>query len=293
MFDGFELRTMRVGATDLRLRVGGRGPAVLLLHGHPQTHAMWHRVAPALATSRTVVVPDLPGYGRSRVPPGADVLAHSKRAMAATMVELMSGLGHETFAVVGHDRGGRVAYRLALDHPSRVERVAALDIIPTGEMWTRMDAELAMAYWHWLFLAQPEPTPERLLAADPDAYYLRVGREWFEPEALEDYLAACHDPDTIHTMCQDYRAGATIDRDIDAADLASGRRIGCPTLLLWSQRAPFARLNPIAVWRAWADDLRGRALPGGHYLAEELPELVTEELVAFLGVTDQRQNERA
>lgn len=289
MFDGFTLRTIRVGDAELRVRVGGNGPAALLLHGHPQTHVMWHRVAPLLAESLSVVAPDLPGYGRSRLPDDAEVAAHSKRAMASVALDLMRGLGHERFAVVGHDRGARVAYRLALDHPSRVERLAVLDILPTGEMWRRMDRELASAYWHWLFLAQPAPLPERLLTADPEAYYFREGRDGyrdgrgrFDPAALDDYLEACRDPRTIHTMCQDYRAGASIDRELDEADAGGGHRIECPTLVLWSATAPFARFDPLAVWRAWADDVRGKALPAGHYLAEEVPELVNTELLAFL-----------
>lgn len=282
LFDGLELRTVSVGDHQLRLRVGGTGPAVLLLHGHPQTHAMWHRVAPALGASRTVIAPDLPGYGKSSLPPSSDVAASSKRSMAAVLVELMSALGHERFAVVGHDRGARVGYRMALDHPARVERLTVLDILPTSEMWRRFDGALAMAFWHWVFLAQPEPLPERLLSADPDAYYFRERLERFHPDALEDYRAACRDPRVIHTMCQDYRAGATIDRELDEDDTRAGRRISCPLLVLWSADAEFAPWDPLAVWRRWADDVRGRSLPVGHYLAEEAPEAVIEELREFL-----------
>ena len=282
MFDGFALRRIDTGEAELRVRLGGDGPPVLLLHGHPQTHVMWHLVAPRLAESWALVVPDLPGYGQSRLPDGAGVEAHSKRAMAGSLVELMALLGHARFAVVGHDRGARVAYRMALDHPDRVERLGLLDIVPTADLWRQMDSGVAHDFWHWLFLARPEPLPERLLGADPEAYYFATTRHLFASDALEDYMAACRDPAVIHTMCQDYRAGSGIDVEIDEADIAAGRRIGCPVLVLWGTMGRVPRLQPLETWSRWAEDLRGAGIPTDHYLAEEAPELVLEELVPFL-----------
>ena len=273
MFDGFELTTIR----EIRLRLGGDGPPVLLLHGHPQTHAMWHTVAAVLARDFTVVAADLPGYGRS-----APVASGSKREMAAALVETMAELGFERFHLAGHDRGGRCAYRLALDEPERVERLAVLDIVPTADMWRRADKEFGLVDWHWFFLAQPEPFPETLIAADPNAYYFRGDRSRFHPEALADYLAAVHDPAVIHAMCEDYRAGATIDHELDEVDLAAGRRILCPVLALWSGRDELGRwFDVLETWRRWAVDVRGRAVDAGHFLAEERPDEVAEELRAF------------
>jgi haloacetate dehalogenase len=273
MFDGFELVTTR----GIRLRRGGEGPPVLLLHGHPQTHAMWHAAAADLARDFTVVAADLPGYGGS-----APVPAGSKREMAAALVEMMAALGFQRFHLAGHDRGGRCAYRLALDLPERVDRLAVLDIVPTAEMWRRVDKEFGLVDWHWFFLAQPEPFPETLIAADPDAYYFRGDRSRFHPEALADYLAAVHDPAVIHAMCQDYRAGATIDHELDEADLAAGRRIRCPVLALWAGCDELGRwFDVLETWRRWADDVRGHAVDAGHFLAEERPGEVAEELRAF------------
>ncbi|HEX2142564.1 MAG TPA: alpha/beta hydrolase [Candidatus Limnocylindria bacterium] len=282
MFDGFVMERRRVGDVELRVRIGGSGRPLLLLHGHPQTHAMWHLVAPSLAERHTVVVPDLPGYGES-TPIGSGSIDGSKRAMARVMVALMASLGHQRFDLAGHDRGGRVGYRLALDDPERIRRLAVLDIVPTAEMWRRMNTSLAMANWHWLFLAQAAPMPERLLSADPEAYYYRDRRERFHPEALADYLAACRRPEVIHAMCQDYRAGATLDRQLDEADAAAGRRIAAPLLALWSAEGEIANWDPIQVWRAWAEDVTGRELACGHYLAEEAPDVVIAELRRFLG----------
>jgi haloacetate dehalogenase len=274
MFDGFELTK----AAGLRVRRGGAGAPILLLHGHPQTHAMWHAVASALAEDHTVIAADLPGYGRSK-----PVASGSKRDMADVLVDAMHELGFERFSVAGHDRGGRCAYRLALDHPERVERLAVLDIVPTAEMWRRADKEFGLIDWHWFFLAQPEPFPERLIAAALDAFYFRGDRGRFDPEALADYLAAVHDLDVIHAMCQDYRAGATVDHEHDEADLAAGRRIACPLLALWAGRDELGRwFDVLATWRRWAGDVRGRALDCGHFLAEERPDEVAAELRAFL-----------
>jgi haloacetate dehalogenase len=209
VFDRFELTTVETGEATIRLRRGGDGPPLLLLHGHPQTHAMWHAVAPRLANEFTVVAADLRGYGESSKPATRpDHEPYSKRAMARDMVAVMEELGFERFGVCGHDRGGRCAYRMALDHPERVQKLAVLDIVPTAEMWRRVDMELGLVDWHWFFLAQPHPFPERLIAAAPDEFYFRGDRSRFHHEALADYLHCARDPETIHAMCEDYRAGA-------------------------------------------------------------------------------------
>jgi haloacetate dehalogenase len=285
VFGGFALRRIDTGEAELRVRVGGDGPPVLLLHGHPQTHLMWHRVAPLLAAAFTLVMPDLRGYGESSKPPTtADHEPYSKRAMARDGVALMQALGYGRFSVVGHDRGGRVGYRLALDHAERVERLAVLDIIPTAEAWQRAERRFMLGYWHWAFLAQPAPLPERLLGSDPDAFYFRAGRERFHRDALADYVRAVHDPDTIHAMCEDYRAGAGIDLEHDEADQAAGRRIGCPVLVLWGAEGELPRwYDTLAVWREWASDVRGGPVQAGHYLAEEAPDDVATRLREFLG----------
>ncbi len=283
LFPGFDTADVDTGEARIHVRHGGSGPPVLLLHGHPQTHVMWHRVAPRLAAAHTVIVADLRGYGASSKPPSApDHEPYSKRAMARDMVAVMSSLGFERFALVGHDRGGRVSYRLALDHPERVERLAVLDIVPTVEMWDRMDARLALENWHWLFLAQPEPFPERLIGVDVDSYYFRTGRERFDPRALEAYLSALRDRRTIHAICEDYRAGATFDREVDARDKADGRRIPCPMLVLWSAIEDLDPLDPISVWREWADDVAGEGLGCGHFIAEERPDETYRALAGFL-----------
>jgi len=282
MFDDFTLEMVDTGETTLRVRYGGSGPPVPLLHGYPQTHVMWHRVAPRLAERFTVVCADLRGYGDSSKPSTTpDHEPYSKRAMARDMVELMRQLGFEQFALAGHDRGGRVAYRLALDHPGRVSKLAVLDIIPTVEVWRRMDRSLGLDYWHWFFLAQPYPLPEDLLGSNPDAYYFRGGRDRFAPEALADYLRAVHNPDTIHAMCEDYRAGASFDVELDEADRGN-KKIACPMLALWAAQDPlWERFDVLGVWRGWADDVRGRGLDCGHYLAEEKPDDVYAELKTF------------
>jgi haloacetate dehalogenase len=273
VFDGFELRTVN----GVRLRRAGRGAPVLLLHGHPQTHAMWHAVAPNLARRFTVIAADLPGYGRS-----APVASGSKRGMAVKLIATMAELGFSRFSIAGHDRGGRCAYRLALDHPENVDRIAVLDIVPTAAMWRRVDKEFGLVDWHWFFLAQPEPFPERVIAGAKEDFYFRGDRSRFHPDALADYLAALHDPAVIHAMCDDYRAGATIDQELDEADLAAGRRIRAPLLALWAGRDELGRwFDVISVWRQWADDVRGRAIDCGHYLAEEQPDEVAAELTSF------------
>ena len=282
MFEGFELAFLETREAVIRVRHGGSGPPVLLLHGHPQTHAMWHAVAPRLAREFTVVAADLRGYGESSKPPtSADHEPYSKRALARDQLDIMAQLGFERFAVAGHDRGARCAYRLALDHPERVERLAVLDIVPTAEMWRRVDVEFGMVDWHWFFLAQPAPFPEGVIGANPEAFFFGRDRSRFAPEALADYLDAARNPETIHAMCEDYRAGATIDRELDEADRGR-RRIACPVLALWSGREELGRwFDVLSIWRAWADDVHGRALDCGHFLAEEAPEETYEELRAF------------
>jgi haloacetate dehalogenase len=282
VFEGFELSFVDTGEATIRVRHGGSGPPLLLLHGHPQTHAMWNLVAPRLAEDFTVVAPDLRGYGESSKPPTTpDHEPYSKRSMARDQVEVMGQLGFERFGVAGHDRGGRCAYRLALDHPERVEKLAVLDIVPTGDMWRRVDMEFGLVDWHWFFLAQPAPFPEDVIGSNPDAYYFRGDRSRFDPEALEDYLRCVRDPETIHGMCEDYRAGATIDFELDEAERGK-RRFSCPVLALWSGHDELGRwFDVLDVWRGWADDVRGRALDGGHFLAEEVPEETYEELRKF------------
>jgi len=282
MFEGFTLETIKAGAIEVRLRHGGSGPPLLLLHGHPQTHVMWHRIAPRLARDFTVIAPDLRGYGGSSRPPTtADHEPYSKRAMARDQIALMKHFGFERFAIAGHDRGGRVAYRLALDHPERVEKLAVLDIVPTGEMYRRADMSFGLGYWHWFFLAQPAPLPERMIGADPEAYYFNRGRELFAPEALADYLSFVHDPAVIHAMCEDYRAGATYDFRLDEAERGK-RRIQAPLLALWGAKGMMPRWYDVtAIWRDWAEDVRGQEIDSGHYLAEEAPEATYEAMKAF------------
>jgi haloacetate dehalogenase len=269
-------------------RVGGDGPPLLLLHGYPQTHLMWHAVAPALAERFTVIAADLPGYGASYRPPVAeDHVPHAKRTWAGDLVSAMAQLGFSRFALVGHDRGGRVAYRMALDHPEAVEKLAVLDIVPTGEIWARADATFALGYWHWGFLAQPAPLPERMILADLDAFWiaaerlgLRAGPR-FPTETLDAYRAQLRDPGAVTAMCEDYRAGATIDRAIDA----QGGTIACPVLSLWGADGALPRFyaDPLEPWRALAPRITGRAIAdAGHFLAEDQPEAVLRELLAFL-----------
>lgn len=282
MFEGFHLSMIDTGEAVLRVRHGGSGPPLLLLHGHPQTHVMWHKIAPRLARDFTVVAPDLRGYGDSSKPPTTpDHEPYSKRAMARDQVALMQHLGFDRFFVAGHDRGGRCAYRLALDHPDRVLKLAVLDIIPTGEVWRRANMEFGLAYWHWFFLAQPFPLPENLLGAHPEHYYFRSGRERFAPEALQDYLRCVHNPETIHAMCEDYRAAATLDYELDESD-RDVKRILCPVLALWAKQGSLEKwYDVLDIWRGWADDVRGKGIDCGHYLAEEAPEETYTELRAF------------
>jgi haloacetate dehalogenase len=291
LYPGFESRWIGTSIGRMFARSGGSGPPLLLLHGYAQTNVMWHRVIPALAEHFTVFVPDLPGYGWSVAPKASDDHEpYSKRGMAAVMVELMEELGLVRFGLAGHDRGGRVAYRLALDHPGRVERLATLDIIPTYDMWHGMDHTFAMKVWHWLFLAQPAPLPETLIGKAPLEYWNLKSASWtkaknlacFDPRALAHYHAFFQDPSRIHATCEDYRAGATSDLAHDEADRAAGNKIGCPTLVLWgSAGIPSETASPLATWHHWANDVRGEAIDSGHFLCEENPDATAAALLAF------------
>ena len=289
LLPGFTPRRITSSSADIHCVVGGKGPPLLLLHGYPQTHVMWHRIAPRLAESFTVVCSDLRGYGDSAKPDGgANHVNYSKRAMAADQVELMRALGFARFRLAGHDRGGRVAHRLCLDHPDAVEQVAVLDISPTATMFGRTDQAFATAYYHWFFLIQPFDLPERLIASDPSFYLRRKTGGWgsaaniFDPRAFAEYERCFAMPETIHATCEDYRAAASIDLEHDDADVAAGRKITCPLLVLWGENGVVHRyFDPVNDWRTVADDVRGRALPSGHYLAEEVPEETLVEFLAF------------
>jgi haloacetate dehalogenase len=288
MFEGFKESMIDTGEAVIRTRHGGGGPPLLLLHGNPQTSAMWHKVAPRLAETFTVVATDLRGYGESGKPPSTpDHAPYSKRAMALDQIAVMRRLGHERFFVAGHDRGARVAYRMALDHPERVLRLAVLDIIPTGEALRRADMSFGLGYWHWFFLAQPEDLPELLIGADPDEYWFRhtsrepKGRDFFGA-ALEEYLRAFRNPATRHAICEDYRAAVTVDFTHDETDQAAGRRVRCPVLALWGGKGKLESwYDVLAIWRDWADDVCGRPIACGHYIPEEAPDETYAELRAF------------
>jgi len=288
VLDGFEQTRIATTGAEINLRKAGQGPPLLLLHGYPQTQIMWHRIAPALAERFTVVLTDLRGYGDSAKPPGGDNHeAYSKRAMAQDQAEVMTALGFESFAVVGHDRGARVGHRLALDHPERVSKLAVLDIAPTLAMYERTDMAFASAYYHWFFLIQPYDLPERLIGADPDFYLEKKIGKWsksagcFDPAAVAEYKRCFRDPATIHATCEDYRAAAGIDLAHDRADL--DRRLACPLLALWGAKGVIERQYPVLeIWRERAASVTGKALPCGHFLAEEAPEETLAELLQFL-----------
>jgi haloacetate dehalogenase len=292
LFEGFESRDLQTPRGTVHARIAGSGPPLLLLHGYPQTHLMWHAVAPRLAERFTVVVADLPGYGDSFRPPVTDDhAAHSKRALADDLIAAMGALGHEAFAVAGHDRGGRVAYRMALDRPEAVSRLAVLDIVPTGEIWAHADDRFALVYWHWPFLAQPAPLPELLILGDPDRFWIaaermgiKVGDDRFPQETIDAYRAQLRDPDAVTAMCEDYRAGATVDRAHDDADRGT-RSIACPVRVLWGAHGALPHFydDPLELWRTYAPDVTGRGVDGaGHFLAEDAPEDVAADLRAFL-----------
>ncbi|WP_445149958.1 alpha/beta hydrolase [Baekduia sp. Peel2402] len=293
LFPGFRVAEVPSPRGPVLARVGGAGPPLLLLHGYPETHLMWHAVAPLLAERFTVVAADLPGYGGSFRPAVAkDHASYAKRALAADLVAAMGALGHDAFAVAGHDRGGRVAYRMALDHPERVTHLAVLDVVPTGEVWRHADAALALGYWHWAFLAQPAPLPERLILGDPDGFWIaaeRMGLKRGDPRypdvVLDAYREQLDDPAFVEAMCEDYRAGATVDREHD--DVDRGRRtIACATVALWAGDGSLPRFyrDPLEPWRSYAPDVTGGAIAGAsHFLAEDAPGQVAAELLSSLG----------
>ena len=285
---GFEYRPLAVGPTSYRPGVAGDGPPVLLLHGFPQTHYCWHRIAPALTAANCVVVCDLKGYGESRSARGGPLgEGYSNRDRAAELVELMGRLGFERFAVVGHDRGGRVAYRMALDHPETVERLCVLNIVPTVDQFERMAADAALDYYPWFFLAQPPPFSERIVAASAEYFVRHTLSSWaatpgaISEEAADRYVRA-FTPETIAGICADFRAAFHIDRPMDDADRGRGRTIGCPVLVHWGAEEGSMSDAPLRVWRRWAGDVRGAPLPSGHFLPEEAADLLVASLTEFL-----------
>ncbi len=288
MLDGFTSHRIEVGDMTVALATAGEGPPLLLLHGYPQTRACWHRIAPDLARRHRVVAADLRGYGESSKPPGGPGhAAYAKRAMAADLVAAMAQLGHDRFAVAGHDRGGRVAHRMALDHPDVVERAAVLDIVPTRTLFEGTDQAFATAYYHWFFLIQPDGLPETMIGHDPEWFLRETVRRWSgraEPlaeGAIAEYVRRFRDPAAIHGSCEDYRAAATIDLEHDRAD--AGARVTCPLLVLWGEDGAMHRLYDVrSAWEAVADDVRGHPVPGGHFLPEEAPRETRDALLAFL-----------
>lgn len=286
LFPGFEQRRIRVAGVEINCRLGGAGAPLLLLHGYPQTHACWHRLAPALKHKYSLVLPDLPGYGDSSfLEPDNANRHYAKRHIATIMAELMKALGHARFSVVGHDRGARVSYRLALDHPKLVERLSLFDIIPTIETWEAIGGLASVGVFHWPFLAQTGGLPEALISRDPDLFLRSLMTRWagdvsrIDSRALAEYLRCFRNPLVIRGTCADYRAGATIDVEHDEADRKAGKRIACPLLVLWGGDG---QGDLLPVWRRWASDVRGERLDCGHFLQEELPQETASRLLAFL-----------
>lgn len=296
LFPGFHSQVQICEGTEIHLRTGGSGPPLLLLHGYPQTGVMWHRVAPELARDFTLIIPDLPGYGQSGIPPlSPDHQAYSKRSMAHVMVKLMEALGYSRFHLAGHDRGARVSYRLALDHPEKVISATVLDILPTHTYWSRMDRAFALRVYHWAFLAQPYPFPESLIGPTADSFLDHTLASWtseksldcFDPGALVHYHAFFQQEERIAATCEDYRAGATIDVDHDEASLKAGDRISCPLLAVWGQTGiAQASETPLEVWNRWADRVTGSGIAGGHFVAEENPDGLLSLLIPFLKNAD-------
>ncbi|MDP3417167.1 alpha/beta fold hydrolase [Falsiroseomonas sp.] len=289
MFEGFTEERRAGDGVTLRLRRGGEGPPLLLLHGNPQTHMMWNRVAPELAKRFTVICPDLRGYGFSDKPsPSADHAAYAKRAMAADMLALMRGLGFPEFQVVAHDRGARVAHRLALDAPQAVQRLCVMDIVPTLHHFETADMDFALGYHHWFFLAQPHPKPERMILRDVEDWFAshtsRGQQDVFAPEARADYIAALHQPGTVMGICEDYRAAITIDLEHDRASRAAGQKVECPLLALWGAKGKIeVWYDALSVWQDYArGPVSGHSVNSGHYLAEEAPVDVLAALEGFL-----------
>jgi haloacetate dehalogenase len=289
VFDGFEDFDIATTGTRIHGRRGGEGPPLLLLHGIPETHLMWHRVAPQLAGHFTVVATDLRGFGESGTPPSTpDHAPYSMREIARDQVEVMDALGYDTFGLVGHDRGARCAYRMALDHPRVVTRLAVLDIVPTGDAFRRADVDFSLAFWVWSFLAAPEPVPEQLIAWAPAVIVNHMLDSWseggdaFPAEVRAEYIARFSEPDTIHAICEEYRAAATLDYQHDEADRGK-RRITCPTLVLWSHTGAVAKwYEPLEIWRTWADEVQGGPISAGHFLPEEAPDETARRLIEFI-----------
>ena len=291
LFPGYKSEWISTSGGRIFARVGGSGPPLLLLHGFSETHVMWHKVAPKLAERFTLIVADLPGYGWSDMPESdADHTPYTKRAMAKVMVEAMEQLGHVHFALAGHDRGGRVSYRLAFDHPGRLSKLAVLDILPTYEYWARMDRAYALKIYHWAFLAQPYPLPEKLILGDPDAFLKEKLKSWtksktldpFDPRALAHYLAPFRDPSRVHAMCEDYRTGAHADFDADKADRDAGNKITVPMLALWGNAGiAAAAATPLDTWMQWATKVTGSPIDSGHFLTEENPDATARALLDF------------
>ncbi|MBO6521490.1 MAG: alpha/beta hydrolase [Rhodospirillales bacterium] len=294
MFEGFEQSRISVDGVGLNVRYAGEGPGVVLLHGYPQTHIIWRHIAPSLAATHTVVVPDTRGYGDSDCPPSdPGHLNYSKRTMANDVVAVMHALGHDTFSVISHDRGARVGYRLALDHPDRVMHYMSLDVVPTHEMWVATDKNAAMGSFHWMFLAQAAPQPETMIGHDPDGWVEWLHRSWaapdfeFEEHAMAAYKRAFRNPDVIRGTCEDYRAGATCDDEDDATDFNAGRKIQCPITCLWgaarAKGGPKEK-SPLDIWRNWgAAGVDGEAIArSGHFIPEEAPDDVIRWAKTFL-----------
>ena len=291
LFPGFRSEMLPGAGVDIFCRIGGDGPPLVLQHGFPQTHVTWHKIAPALAEHFTLVLPDLRGYGQSGIARTVDDHAtYSKRAMAADIAAIMTALGHESFAFAGHDRGARVGYRLALDHPDRVAKLAVLDIVTTYDEWQKADAKWGMETYHWLMLAQPHPLPEMLIGGVSADYMDYTLASWadgnslkaFDRRALASYRAAMSDPERIHAACEDYRAGYGIDTELDRQNLEAGHKIHCPLLVLWGAGGiPNQGGNPLHAWHRWAPQATGKALPCGHFLAEELPSETASALLTF------------
>ncbi len=291
MIEGFTASRIATNGITLSVHQAGSGPALILLHGYPQNHMTWHRVAPALAEHFHVIIPDLRGYGDSDAPTDTpDATAYAKREMARDIAGLMDALGIPRAHVLGHDRGARVAYRLALDMPERVDRLGIIEIVPTGSFWASWSADLAMKAYHWTFLAQPSPLPERMIGADPVGYCDRTLQSWtlaksldtFAPDALESYRAQFRDPARVAAMCADYRAGAGIDRQIDEADMAAGRKVAAPVHFLWAETGFPARTgDPAGLWRDWADRVTDASCVSGHFAMEENPQAVLDAFLPF------------
>jgi haloacetate dehalogenase len=291
VFEGFTLEHVDVGEVILRVRHGGYGPPLVLLHGHPRTHTTWHRVVPLLADSFFVICPDLRGYGQSTLPPDAPAHAQSsKRAMANDVVSLVRHLGHEQFAVVGHDRGSLVAFRTAMDHPRAVTRLVVMDGLPVVEHLERLNEPFVRSWWHWWFLGQTDKPAERVINLDPGAWYRTPSPAEMGQDNHADLWAALHNPAVVHGMCEDYRAGLGIDRACEEADRAAGRRICCPMLLLAATEDDIdIHGNPEEIWRPWVHgELRSGAIHSGHHQAEQAPDELAQALIEFLVAPAQR-----